>query len=106
MSFGFGVGDFLTATQLSFDVIKQIREARTDDAVVVFSFRALQAQRIDEMQEELLELSSAKLEISQARNNLDLQGIDERMERIGLRDTTSLRDLNYAIDGALKRYGQ
>lgn len=55
---GFLVGDLLASTQLNLHLIRVIREERSDGAIVVLSFRALQAQRIDVLQEKLLLLSS------------------------------------------------
>jgi hypothetical protein len=53
--------DLRTATNISFKLIEEIRKARKDSAIVVLNFRALQARRIDEMQEALLKLSRLKL---------------------------------------------
>jgi hypothetical protein len=53
--------DLRTATNISFKLIETIRKARKDRAIVVLNFRALQARRIDEMQEQLLDLSKRKL---------------------------------------------
>ena len=89
MSFGFSVGDLVAATHLSLNVIRQIREERSDGAIVVLSFRALQAQRIDEMQERLPVLSHQYLA---RRDRAHTEGLPE--------------DLDYQIDTTLQRYGK
>ena len=43
--------DLKAATNISFRLIREIRKARKDAAIVVLNFRALQARRIEEMQE-------------------------------------------------------
>ncbi|KAN0122865.1 hypothetical protein V8E51_001191, partial [Hyaloscypha variabilis] len=57
--------DLQEATKISFSLLDEIRRARQDSAIVVLNFRALQALRIDEMQEELLELSKEKVDLLQ-----------------------------------------
>jgi hypothetical protein len=60
MSFGFSAGDFLAATKLNGKIINEIREFREDDVIIVLSFRALKAQRINEMQGLLLQFIKGK----------------------------------------------
>lgn len=79
MSFGFSVGDFLTLAKLAANVVASFGFGAEDlkaatevgqqailaqgngDSIIILSFRALQAQRIKEMQARLLELSFQKL---------------------------------------------
>ncbi|CZR65048.1 uncharacterized protein PAC_14948 [Phialocephala subalpina] len=55
------VGTLSFASKISFATVRLLREDRSDGAIIVLSFRALQAQRIDEMQIKLHELSVRKL---------------------------------------------
>ncbi|KAL5312893.1 hypothetical protein ACEPPN_019319 [Leptodophora sp. 'Broadleaf-Isolate-01'] len=61
-SFG-SEADLQTAANIAFALLQVLREARKDSAIVVLNFRALQARRIDEMQEQLLELSRRELSL-------------------------------------------
>jgi hypothetical protein len=51
------------ASGLFLDIARRIGEEAGNNAIIVLSFRVLQPQRIDEMQEKLLLLSSQKLAI-------------------------------------------
>ena len=66
MSFGFGVGDFLGATQLATDVLEALgallESEANQNSVIILSFRALQAQRIKELQQELYQKSLYKVQ--------------------------------------------
>jgi hypothetical protein len=65
MSFGFRVGDLVAGTELARRAITALRELQDSekilDSTIVLSFRALQARRISELQEELLQLSMQKM---------------------------------------------
>jgi len=69
---------------------------------VVLNFRALQARRIDEMQEELLKLSNRKLEMK-----MESQTDSESEDDNGLPrpQYEKARELNLHIDTLLHRYG-
>jgi hypothetical protein len=60
MFFGFSASDFRAATKLTGKIINEIREFREDDVIIVLSFRALKAQRINEMQGLLLQFIKGK----------------------------------------------
>jgi hypothetical protein len=89
MSFGFSAGDFLAATKLNGKIINEIRESREFDVIIVLSFRALQAQRINEMQGLLLQLSREKIALKE-----DLLNRHDEEPRI----SSSLEVLNNNID--------
>jgi len=95
--------DLQTATHdISLKLIQTIRKARKDSAIVVLNFRALQARRIDEMQEELLKLSNRKLEMK-----MESQTDSESEDDNGLPrpQYEKARELNLHIDTLLHRYG-
>ena len=63
MSFGFSFSDFQIATKLATDALALLAENESNkDSVVVLSFRSLQAQRIKELQQELLQISIFKVQ--------------------------------------------
>jgi hypothetical protein len=80
MSFGFSVGDFIAASQPGFQVLEALREERDDGAIVVLSFRALQAQRIDEMQQEFHDLSTTRLAAIGNANNEEWLNLNARID--------------------------
>ena len=96
-SFG-SEADLQAATNINFSLIDEIRRARHDRAIVVLNFRALQARRIDEMQEDLLALSKSKVEMLQ-----ESPGPAEALELERYRNDV-LR-INPQIDELLHKYG-
>jgi hypothetical protein len=96
--------DLRTATNISFKLIETIRKARKDSAIVVLNFRALQARRIDEMQEQLLKLSKSKLRLLQEiRGQTDSESDDDSHEHNSPEEVA--RALNGKIDELLHQYG-
>ena len=86
IDFGFSSANFESATILAKDSLAALEHEQGEgDSVIVLNFRALQAQRIKELQAELVELSMAKLAGGQPE--------DER------------KTLNSTIDLLIDRYG-
>lgn len=83
MSFGFSVGDFLSATALYTNALPSLVAAQEDpnqDSVIIPSFRSLQAQRIKELQEELLRKSQDKLSALSSTDPDGLRAINESLD--------------------------
>ena len=107
MSFGWSIGDLIAATTLTVQLAQTLtaQQVQEDaDSVIILSFRALQAQRIKELQQELLDLSVKKV---QHFDRLLIPGKAEvtsgdEPDEIRIR---KVRDFNEAIDAKLGRYG-
>lgn len=100
--FGFSVGDFIAATQVTLNAVAQLRaftsstrDEPTQGAIIVLSFRVLQAQRIDEMQAELRGISLEKVGRSS----------EQTAEQTAEQTVEEGQALNTKIDECLHRYG-
>lgn len=110
MSFGFSVGDFIAATTLATtasDLLTGSEEKGDRDSIIILSFRSLQAQRIKELQEELLRISQRRVEILQATSLAGnvTTGVPAPTGLHGERDITVVRDINSDLDVLLNHYG-
>ncbi|PMD39485.1 hypothetical protein L207DRAFT_634071 [Hyaloscypha variabilis F] len=91
--------DLKAATNISFSLLNEIRSVREDSAIVVLNFRALQARRIDEMQEDLLILSKRKVDIFQgsqewsgAEAGIEVKRMDHEIDELLHKYALALRD--------------
>ena len=92
-AFGFGVDDFIAATELATKVLASLGALENEanqDSVIILSFRSLQAQRIKELQQELYQISLYKVQ----RLNSPEPVEDEE-----------LRPVNSDLDRLLHNYG-
>ena len=87
-TFGFGAEDLQAATQVGLAA----RDAQGHgDNIIILNFRALQAQRIKEIQAKLLELSSERISLEREPDHAD--------------KVNELERLNNNVDFWLDRYG-
>lgn len=87
VGFGFSSANFESATILAKDSLAALENDQGNgDSVIVLNFRALQAQRIKDLQAELVELSKARLAGGQPEDvRKTLNGsIDLMMDRYGI----------------------
>jgi hypothetical protein len=98
MSFGFGIGDFIAATQLATNSLEWLAASENDanqDSVIILSFRSLQVQRIKELQRELYQISLDRVQaLSSAAPESNTAGRDEE-----------LGGINMHLDSLLCKYG-
>ena len=101
MSFGFGVGDFVAATQLATQTLGFLGSSdENDNSVIILSFRSLQAQRIKELQQELYQISLDRVQVITSA----APKLDTGVQADG-RDT-ELRHVNTVLDVRLNEYGE
>lgn len=100
MSFGFSVGDFISATRLATDTLSSLLAAQDEpnqDSVIILSFRSLQAQRIKELQQELYRISLDRVRALQSPAPVAGAQVDD--------EESPLRDINARLDLLLNNYG-
>jgi hypothetical protein len=103
VGFGFSSADFESATILATDSLAALENDQGNgDSVIVLNFRALQAQRIKDLQAELVELSKARLAGGQPEDvRKTLNGsINLMVDRYGIHSIQSLYAFVIANDAS------
>lgn len=100
MSFGFGVGDLIAATEAATNTLSSLTalESGSDkDSVIILSFRALQAQIITELQHELHQISLHRVQ--------ELHSPETKPALSDVAGESVLSHINSHLDSRLNNYG-
>lgn len=100
MSFGFGVGDFIAATELATNTLALLTASENEadqNSVIILSFRSLQAQRIKELQQELYRISLDRVQ--------ELHSAAPGSTTAGRNEESKLGEINRHLDYSLNIYG-
>lgn len=77
-TFGFATEDFLAATRVGQEAEGIL--VQLNDNVIILNFRALQAQRVKEMQRKLLDLSVKKIGLERGEDHEELEGLNNDVD--------------------------